>query len=85
MPDRSATPQTLHALFHSRAMAVVRAFGGTTRHSYVVLTTMRSTGSGGGRYANGVAGPEPLAGFVTAALRDLPGPVAPNTLTLPRS
>ena len=44
MPDRIATQQALHTLFHPRAVAVIGASDDTTKHGYIVLTNVRTAG-----------------------------------------
>jgi acyl-CoA synthetase (NDP forming) len=50
MPDRTATQQALHTLFHPRAVAVIGASDDTTKHGYIVLTNVRAAGFSGGIY-----------------------------------
>jgi acetate---CoA ligase (ADP-forming) len=50
MPDRIATQQALHTLFHPRAVAVIGASDDTTKHGYIVLTSIRAAGFTGGIY-----------------------------------
>ena len=50
MPDQTAQRETLHALFHPRAVAVVGASDDTTKHGYIVLNNVRDTGFPGGVY-----------------------------------
>ncbi|MBV9248062.1 MAG: CoA-binding protein, partial [Acetobacteraceae bacterium] len=42
--------ETLHTLFHPRAVAVIGASDDTTKHCYVVLMTLRASGVRGGIY-----------------------------------
>jgi acyl-CoA synthetase (NDP forming) len=37
MPDRIATQQALHTLFHPSAVAAIGASDDTTRHGYILL------------------------------------------------
>jgi acetate---CoA ligase (ADP-forming) len=50
MPDRIATQQALHTLFHPRAVAVIGASDDTTKHGYIVLNNVRAAGFTGGIY-----------------------------------
>jgi acyl-CoA synthetase (NDP forming) len=50
MPDRTATHQALHTLFHPRAVAVIGASDDTTKHGYIVLNNVRAAGFTGGIY-----------------------------------
>ena len=50
MPDRIATQQALHTLFHPRAVAVIGASDDTTKHGYIVLNNVREAGFSGGVY-----------------------------------
>jgi len=50
MPDRIATQQALHTLFHPRAVAVIGASDDTTKHGYIVLNNVRAAGFSGGIY-----------------------------------
>src|SRR5258708_24372858 len=44
------TQETLHALFHPRAVAVIGASDDGTKHGYIVLNNLRDTGFPGGVY-----------------------------------
>jgi len=50
MPERIATQDALHALFHPRAVAVIGASDDTTKHGYIVLNNARDAGFPGGVY-----------------------------------
>ena len=72
MPAQIATQDALHALFHPRAVAVIGASDDTTKHGYIVLTNVRSTGFQGGIYG------------ISRRLQDIDGiPCFPDLAALP--
>ncbi len=83
MPERIATQQALHTLFHPRAVAVIGASDDTTKHGYIVLNNVRAAGFTGGIYGisrrlkdvDGIACYSDLAG--------LPEPVDVAFLAIP--
>jgi acyl-CoA synthetase (NDP forming) len=72
MPDRIATQQALHTLFHPRAVAVIGASDDTTKHGYIVLNNVRAAGFAGGIYG------------ISRRLTDVDGiPCHPDLASLP--